>query len=65
MQASTGGDRKTSQPSALDASVRLWASVKAVIVPISRRLKPTSSSKLITNNKWSTPVRMCSTPSKP
>ena len=51
IEASTGGERSVSQPSALQASVRLCASVNAVIVPISRRRKPTRNSSPTTNSR--------------
>ena len=44
MQASTGAGRSVSQPSAALARVRLWATVKAVMVHTSRRRKPTRNS---------------------
>ena len=62
IDASTGGERSVIQPNALQASVMLCASVNAVIVPISRRRKPTRNSSPATNSRWSTPLRMCSTP---
>ena len=51
MVASTGGERSVNQPSALDASVRLCASVKAEMVAISRRLKPTRNKRPITKSR--------------
>ena len=50
MVASTGADRNSSQPNALNAKVTLCARVKAVMVQNSRRLKPTRNSRPITKN---------------
>ena len=51
IDASTGAERSVNQPITLLASVRLWASVNAVMVPTRRRLKPTRNSRPITNIK--------------
>ena len=61
---SGGGDCGTcTQPSVAAASVRLCATVKAVMVAINRRVPSTMSSNARTNSKWSMPPRICSTPS--
>ena len=51
MVASTGAERSVSQPSAASASVRLCASVNAVMVHTSRRWNPTRNSSAATNNR--------------
>ena len=51
IDASTGGERSVIKPNTLHASVMLCASVNAVIVPISRRRKPTRNSRPATNSR--------------
>ena len=51
------------RPSVASASVRLCATVKAVIVFTSMRQPETISSSPSTNSRWSAPSRMCCTPS--
>ena len=64
MHASTGGCGTWTQPSVAAVSVRLWVAVKAVMVATTRFQPVTSNSIARTYNRWSTPVRMCSTPSR-
>ncbi len=63
MTASTGGPGATIHPTVAAASVTLWATVNDVIAVTSRQRSRMRSTSASTNSRWSTPARMCSTPS--